>query len=115
MVPVTSAGVNLEQFLRNLEMALHIVDRTTQNRERALQLINKTNRDMDLEIRLLNTEGELKLVGSNLFVERQGLAEGALFLIFDRSQISDKKMKVKIGIFSDGELIETTKTTFIGP
>ena len=79
------------------------------------KLINKTNRDMDLEIRLLNAEGELKLVGSNLFVERQGLAEGALFLIFDRSQISDKKMKVKIGIFSDGELIETTKTTFIGP
>lgn len=43
MVPVTSAGVNLEQFLRNLEMVLHIFDRTTQNRERALQLINKTN------------------------------------------------------------------------
>lgn len=79
------------------------------------KLINKTNRDMELEIRLLDEGGEMKLVGTNLFIERQGKAEGALFVIFAREDIVDKKMKVKLGVFSDGELIETTKTTFIGP
>lgn len=79
------------------------------------KLINKTNRDMELELRLLNTTGELKLIGTNMFIERQGLAEGALFLIFDKKNITDKKIKVKIGIFSNGELITTTNTTFIGP
>ncbi len=79
------------------------------------KLINKTNRDMELEIRLMNETGELKLIGSNLHIERQGLAEGALFVIFDRADIINRKMKVKIGIYSEGKLIETTTTTFIGP
>jgi cytochrome c oxidase accessory protein FixG len=79
------------------------------------KLINKTNRDMELEIRLLGDAGEMKLVGTNLFIERQGKAEGALFIIFPRDEIVDKKIKVKLGIFANGELIETTKTTFIGP
>lgn len=79
------------------------------------KLINKTNRDMELEIRLLNAEGEMKLIGTNLYIERQGKAEGALFIIFERGELVDKKMKVKLGIFANDELIETTNTTFIGP
>lgn len=43
MLPVASAEVNLETFLRELEMVLHIADRTHVQRERAVQLINKTN------------------------------------------------------------------------
>lgn len=79
------------------------------------KLINKTNRDMVLEMRLLGESGELKLVGGNLDIERQGLVEGALFLIFDREEIEGKKMKIKIGIYADDQLIETTTTSFVGP
>lgn len=79
------------------------------------KLINKTNRDMELEMRLLTEGGELKMVGSNLAIERQGLAEGAVFVIFSRDQIENKKKKIEIGIYSEGELIETTSTTFVGP
>jgi FkbH-like protein len=43
MVPVASAEVNLESFLRELDMVLHIFNRTTAQQERAIQLINKTN------------------------------------------------------------------------
>ena len=43
MVPVASAEINLESFLRELDMVLHIFDRTTNQQDRAIQLINKTN------------------------------------------------------------------------
>ena len=43
MVPVASAEINLESFLRELDMVLHVFDRTTAQQERAIQLINKTN------------------------------------------------------------------------
>jgi FkbH-like protein len=43
MAPVTSGEVNLENFLRELEMVLQVFDRSASQQERAIQLINKTN------------------------------------------------------------------------
>jgi len=79
------------------------------------KLINKTNRAMDLEFRLLTPEGELKMVGTDLSIEGQGLAEGAMFVIFPRDEIEMKKKKIKIGVYAGDELIETASTSFVGP
>lgn len=80
------------------------------------KLINKTNHDMTLSFKLLSDVGELKMVGHDLKIESQGLAEGALFVIMSRDEMESKKQKVKLGVYNqDGELIETTTTSFIGP
>ena len=46
---------------------------------------------------------------------KQGLAEGTLFIEINASALSGDKDKVKIGVYSGEELIETTKTAFLGP
>jgi cytochrome c oxidase accessory protein FixG len=79
------------------------------------KVINKTNREMTFEFRLLNAEGEVRFVGSNQQIEKQGLAQGTMFVIFDKSELDNKKKPIKIGVFSDGKQIATTKTTFISP
>lgn len=80
------------------------------------KLINKTNHDMTLSFKLLNETGELRMVGRDLRIESQGLAEGALFIIMSRDEMVEKKQKIKIGVYNqEGELIETTTTSFIGP
>lgn len=80
------------------------------------KLINKTNHNMTLSFKLLNETGELKMVGKDLRIESQGLAEGALFIIMSRDEMVEKKLKIKIGVYNlEGELIETTTTSFIGP
>jgi len=79
------------------------------------KLLNKTNRDMQLEFRLLNAEGEVKMVGTDLNIEKQGLAQGSMFIIFDKSELAEKKKMVKIGVFADGKQIATTKTNFVSP
>ncbi len=79
------------------------------------KIINKTGRDMNLEFRLLGESGEIRMVGSRLQIEGQGKAEGSMFLVFARDEITSKKMKLKLGIYRDGELIATTSTNFVGP
>jgi cytochrome c oxidase accessory protein FixG len=81
------------------------------------QMINKTvNHYANIEFRLLNTEGEVKPVGEKIpEVEKNGKAEGALFVIISRDQLSDRKNKIEVGVYSDGKLIEKVKTTFYSP
>lgn len=81
------------------------------------KIINKTvDAIEDVDIRLMAPEGEVKLVsGERINVPEQGLAEGTLFIEIDRAFLDDDQMKIKLGVYSDGNLIETTTSSFLGP
>ena len=81
------------------------------------KIINKTvDAIEDVDIRLMAPEGEVKLVsGERINVPEQGLAEGTLFIEIDRAFLDDDQMKIKLGVYSDGKLIETTTSSFLGP
>ena len=81
------------------------------------KLINKTTDEIEnVTIRLISHEGTIKLVGEHrLTVPKQNLSEGTLFIEMPKSQLSSSKEKIKIGVFSNDELIETTTTNFLGP
>ncbi|THD69190.1 cytochrome c oxidase accessory protein CcoG [Robertkochia marina] len=81
------------------------------------KIINKTvDAIEDVDIRLMSPEGEVKLVsGERINVPEQGLAEGTLFIEIDRAFLDDDQMKIKLGVYSDGKLIETTTSSFLGP
>jgi hypothetical protein len=48
-------------------------------------------------------------------VKEQGILEGAMFIHIDRSNLSEIKTELSIGVYSDGEKIGTVKTNFMGP
>ncbi|WP_375238760.1 cytochrome c oxidase accessory protein CcoG [Aurantibacter sp.] len=81
------------------------------------KLVNKTTEDLkDLEIRLVSHKGEVKLVSQEkIDVEKQGLAEGTLFIEINGSLLKDDKIKLEIAIFNNGKEIESTTTNFLGP
>ncbi len=81
------------------------------------KLINKTTEDItDVRFELLSHEGTIRLVkNQNFEVPKQGLEEGTLFIEINASDLTGDKDKVKIGVYSGDELIETTKTAFLGP
>ena len=81
------------------------------------KLINKTTDSIkDVDIKLISHDGIIKLVGEeNLSVPKQELAEGTLFIEIPRTSLKESKEKIKIGIYSKGELVETTTTNFLGP
>ena len=81
------------------------------------KLINKTTDTINnIQFKLLSHKGTIKLVTNNAIdVPKQELAEGTLFIEINASALNGDKDKVKIGVYSEDKLIETTTTSFLGP
>ncbi len=80
-----------------------------------IKLINKTNDDIPFTIELLSHDGEIDIIGGDITVEKQSVGESVFFIIFDEEDVSTERMKIEIGIYSGNELIDKTKTAFVGP
>jgi len=81
------------------------------------KLINKTTKDIaDVSFKLLSHKGTVEPVThENFKVAAQGLAEGTLFIEINNAVLNGDKDKLKIGIYSGEELIETTTARFLAP
>jgi cytochrome c oxidase accessory protein FixG len=81
------------------------------------KVINKTSETIgDIEYKLLSHEGTIEVVNGDHFeVPRQGFAEGTLLIDIQKSELKKDKVRLKIGVYSKGKLIETTVTNFLGP
>ncbi|VXB87027.1 Cytochrome c oxidase accessory protein CcoG [Flavobacterium sp. 9AF] len=81
------------------------------------KIVNKTVKDFEnVSFKLEKPLGEIKLVGNkHIVVKKEALYQGTLFIEIPINEVKEDKMKVKIGVYNDGKLIETTTTTFLGP
>lgn len=81
------------------------------------KLVNKTTEDVDdVSFKLLSHKGTIKLVtNKNFVVPAQELAEGTLFIEINNAALNGDKDKLKIGVYSKGELVETTTARFLAP
>jgi len=81
------------------------------------KLINKTSHAVpDINFKLLSHNGTITFVkGSGFEVPAQELSEGTLFIEINNAALSGDKDKVKIGVYSGEELIETTTARFLAP
>ncbi|MEM9077075.1 MAG: cytochrome c oxidase accessory protein CcoG [Bacteroidota bacterium] len=81
------------------------------------KLVNKTTKDIsDVSFKLLSHNGTIKLVSKDSFeVPAEELAEGTLFIEINNSALNGDKDRLKIGVYSGEELIETTNTQFLAP
>ncbi|MFC6860101.1 cytochrome c oxidase accessory protein CcoG [Zunongwangia atlantica] len=81
------------------------------------KLVNKTTENIEnVQLKLISHKGEVRLVKSDsLIVPKQGFAEGTLFIEVPAASLKGEKEKLKIGVYSNNELIETTTTNFLGP
>ncbi|ATA68769.1 cytochrome c oxidase accessory protein CcoG [Capnocytophaga cynodegmi] len=82
------------------------------------KIINKTTRDFDnVTIKVAGkSNAEVVLVGkTSIFVPKQGMAEGTLFIKIEESSLEEEKTKLILDVYSEGNKIETEKTIFLGP
>lgn len=78
-------------------------------------IVNKTHDEMPLEIRLISHSGEIKMAGSKMVIKDQDMFQSTFILFISKEKLKSDKTKVEFGIYSNNELIETYKTTFVGP
>lgn len=81
------------------------------------KLINKTTSNINgLHFELMSHQGSIEVVTQDeIKVPKQGLAEGTLFIEIDAAALNSNRNKLKIGVYQNDQLIETTKTIFLGP
>lgn len=77
--------------------------------------INKTNKELNINIKLLSQEGKVQMIGSNFTLEENDKLEGVFLLVMENEKMESSHMKVEFGIYNGDELIETVKSTFVGP
>ena len=81
-----------------------------------VKFINKTTEDIEnVEIKLISHKGTVDLIGGTSNIKKQGLKEGTLFIEINKTDLSSSKEKLELGIYSNGKLIESTTTNFMGP
>lgn len=77
--------------------------------------INKSREDMEIGFKLLSPKGELVIIGNNTTLPRGGDLAGVFLVKIDADNLNSSSTEVEIGVYSNGELIKTKKSTFIGP
>lgn len=81
-----------------------------------IKIVNKTHDSIPAVLRIEGMKGEIKMVGKSVIgVEKGEMGESEFFVVLDRSEIKNRKTKVKIGVYSGDKKLETVETTFMGP
>jgi cytochrome c oxidase accessory protein FixG len=80
------------------------------------KIINKTNKEVSVELRVEDKDGVVKLIGGQqILLKKEAINEYAFFVEIPKEQITERSSDLKIGVYSNGEKIQTVKTKFLGP
>lgn len=80
-----------------------------------LQMINKTRNPVEAELKLISPEGVINLMGDKLAAEQGEVAKRMLLIVLDKEILKSSNTEIEIGVYSNGELVETISSTFVGP
>ncbi len=80
-----------------------------------ISIVNKTHEALPLEIRLISHTGEILMAGSKMEIADQDRFESTFILYIQPLLLDSDNTEVVFGIFSNNELIESYKSSFIGP
>lgn len=81
-----------------------------------IKLVNKTRKELPVELKVENFKDyKLQMIGKDIVLKKEGISEGGFFVYLNKSDIHERKVKLLIGVYSNGEKIKTIKTNFLGP
>lgn len=80
-----------------------------------IKLVNKTRDSMPVELKVENLEGRIEIVGKKLGVAKEAISEGEFFVYLNQHNLSKRKTKLIIGVYTNNKKIKTIKTNFLGP
>ncbi|MBI5802257.1 MAG: cytochrome c oxidase accessory protein CcoG [Verrucomicrobia bacterium] len=81
-----------------------------------VKVVNKTMHDIPVELRLENIPGKVLVMGSSHFtVSAAKLAQTSVLVELDPLALTGTSTQLKLGVYSQGKLLETVSTAFVGP
>ena len=58
---------------------------------------------------------KIQLIGKDIEVKPEAVSMGEFFVFLNKKDIVDRKVKLEIGVYSNGKKIKKVKTNFLGP
>ncbi len=84
-----------------------------------IKVINKTLTNMPVTLRLeeeAGKAGKIELVGAtDIHLKQEDQASGTFFVVLPRKFVTNRKMKIQIGLYNGDKKITTLRTNFAGP
>jgi cytochrome c oxidase accessory protein FixG len=81
----------------------------------SFKVINKTFAPMPISLKVESLNGRISMVGGEVTLPAQGLAETAFFVNIDKARLTSPHMDIVIDVFGGDKLISAVKTKFLGP
>ncbi len=78
-------------------------------------LVNKTNGTIDVVFKIESLPGRIQYIGDHSAVEKGKMGNGTFLVIFPTKALHSSQTKFQIGLYSEGVLIETQESSFVGP
>lgn len=80
-----------------------------------IKFVNKTRDSFPVELRIENLIGRIEIMGKDLSTKKEAMSQGEFFVYLNKSDLTARKTKLIIGIYSNNKKIKTVKTNFLGP
>lgn len=80
-----------------------------------LRLFNRTARTVPVQLKLESTPGTIRVMGGELVVAPQKLAETSVLIELAPAALSGGKTPLVVGFYSGERRLKTVKTVFVGP
>lgn len=80
-----------------------------------IKVLNKTFHNMPVELKLENVKGEISYIGNKISAPAEEYGEGIITIEIDKHQLSERNIKLKIGVYSGDKKLQTVKTNFMAP
>lgn len=77
-------------------------------------LTNKTFNTIPAKLELQNIDGEIKIIGSDMIAEPQGVIEAKFMVILEEDDIKQMNTPIEIAVTTEGKIIDVIKTSFLG-
>ena len=80
-----------------------------------LNIVNKTFNKMPVSLKLENISGEIKIIGNPLLLNSQEITDSKFLIILPESEIHKMNTPLVIGVYSNGRLLGSINSSFLGP
>jgi hypothetical protein len=69
---------------------------------------------MKVQLKVKNPTAKLNMIGTDANVPQGEILKGAFFIEINQKDIHINKIPLEVEVYSNGKLIETVKTSFMG-
>lgn len=80
-----------------------------------IKIINKTFKDILIDLKLRNKKARLELIGGDLLIPGGELKESSFFIKIPKNDLSISSARIRIDVYSGGDLIDEIVTSFMKP